>query len=190
MRPTRPSKELPVNRTPRLLALAATAAFLVAVAAGCGSSGGSEGSSDGAAKTTDTATETSGSDAGSDDEASADGAEDCAATADSNNLSGDAVVLFAADQSEQSEADLTEETTAVIATDGASMDPGTLEVAAGTMFGIEAAADASLDAVVIGCAGGQTLVPGTAVGFVITEPGTYPVSLDISGAELGTIVVS
>ena len=47
-----------------------------------------------------------------------------------------------------------------------------------------------IDGVIIGCAGGQTLPPATTIGFVITEPGTYPVSLDVAGTELGTVVVS
>jgi len=184
-----------VNRTRRLLALTAISAFLVTGAAACGSSGGSDGASGDTSKTTaaptDEGTGDTTADAGdSGDTGSADGEQDCAASADSDKLSGDSVVLFAADQSEQSEADLTDEDTAVIAADGTSMDPGTLEVAAGQMFGIKADEGASIDAVVIGCAGGQTLVPGTAIGFVITEPGTYPVSLDITGAELGSVVVS
>jgi hypothetical protein len=33
-------------------------------------------------------------------------------------------------------------------------------------------------------------VPNVAVGFIINEPGSYPVSLDIAGTDLGTIEVS
>lgn len=183
-----------MNRTRRLLALTAIGAFLVAGAAACGSSGGSDGASGDTAKTTaapadDGTGDTTADTPDSSDSGSAGGEQDCAASADSDNLSGDSVVLFAADQSDQSEADLTEADTAVIAADGTSMAPDTVEVEAGKMFGIKADDGAGIDAVVIGCAGGQTLVPGTAIGFVITEPGTYPVSLDITGAELGTIVV-
>lgn len=184
-----------MNRTRRLLALVALGAFLVAGTAACGSSGGSDsGGSDGgsgdAAQTTAAPSDSGTDDTAADTGGGTDGEQDCAASADSDKLSGDSVVLFSADQSEQSETDLTDDQIAVIAADGSSMEPGTLEVEAGQIFGIKADEGASIDAVVIGCAGGQTLVPGTAIGFVITEPGTYPVSLDITGAELGSVVVS
>lgn len=183
-----------MNRTRRLLALTAVGAFLLVGTAACGSSGGSDSSSDGSAQTT---AADSGSDSGTDgttadtEESGGDGGEqDCDATADSNNLSGDSVVLFSADQDELMESDLTDDAIATVAADGSSMDPETIEIGAGEMFGVKAAEGGSIDAVIIGCAGGQTLVPNVAVGFVITEPGTYPVSLDIAGTELGTVVVS
>ena len=69
------------------------------------------------------------------------------------------------------------------------MDPSEIQVEAGAMFGVNAEGG-SIDGVIVGCAGGQTLVPGAAIGFVISEPGTYPVSLDVAGTELGTVVVS
>lgn len=184
-----------MHRPRRLLAATIVGAFLIAGTAACGSSG-SEGSSDEAPETT---VADGGTDAGTDepadepaDEGSSDdgGEQDCEATAESNNLSGDSNVLFAADQDELMESDLTDEDTAVVAADGSSMDPGTIEIGAGEMFGIKAEGGGNIDAVIIGCAGGQTLVPNVAVGFVITEPGTYPVSLDIAGTELGTVVVS
>lgn len=185
-----------MNRTRRLLAVTAVGAFLLTGAAACGSSGGSDSSSgDDSAKTTvadsssDTGTDDTAADEGTDTSDSG-GEQDCDATKQSDNLSGDSVVLFAADQDELSESDLTDEDIAVVAADGSSMDPGTIEVGAGEMFGIEAEAGGSIDAAVIGCAGGQTLVPGVAVGFVITEPGTYPISLDVAGTELGEVVVS
>jgi hypothetical protein len=184
-----------MHRTRRLLALTVVGAFLVVGAAACGSSGGSDGSSDGSPKTTvakdgsDTGTDDTTADTGSSESGPADEA-DCDATADSNNLSGDANVLFAADQDELKESDLTDEHIAVVAADGSSMDPGTIEIGAGEMFGFKAADGGSIDGVIVGCAGGQTLVPGVAVGFVISEPGTYPVSLDVAGTELGTVVVS
>lgn len=183
-----------MNRTRRLLAATAVGAFLLAGTAACGSSGGSEGSSGSdttAAASSDSGTAEGTTDDAADDSSSDDGGEqDCEATADSNNLSGDSVVLFAADQDELMESDLTDEDIAVIAADGSSMEPGTIEIGAGEMFGIQGEAGGSIDAVIIGCAGGQTLVPNVAVGFVITEPGSYPVSLDIAGTELGTIEVS
>jgi len=186
-----------VNRTRRALALAAVGAFLLVGTAACGSSG-SDSSSDDSATTaadsssgSDTGTEATAADSGTDegDGGSADEA-DCDATKDSDNLSGDSNVLFAADQDELMESDLTDDAIATVAADGSSMDPGTIEIGAGEMFGIEAEAGGSIDGVIIGCAGGQTLVPGVAVGFVITEPGTYPISLDVAGTELGTVVVS
>jgi hypothetical protein len=70
------------------------------------------------------------------------------------------------------------------------MDPAELQVEAGTIFGFIGEDGLGIDGVIIGCAGGQTLPPATTIGFVITEPGTYPVSLDVAGTELGTVVVS
>ncbi|HWJ98894.1 MAG TPA: hypothetical protein VNQ33_12095 [Acidimicrobiales bacterium] len=182
-----------MDRTRRLLALTAVGAFLLVGTAACGSSGGSDRSSDDSAKTTvaDGASDTGTGDTAADDGSSGGGDEqDCDATADSNNLSGDSVVLFSADQDELSESDLADDAIATVAADRSSMDPDTIEIGAGEMFGFEAEDGGSLDAVVIGCAGGQTMVPGTAIGFVITEPGTYPVSLDVAGTDLGTVVVS
>lgn len=181
-----------MNRTRRLLAVTAIGAFLLTGAVACGSSSGSDSSGDDTAKTTaaDSSGDTSTDDTAATDESSDDGEADCSATADSNNLSGDSNVLFAADQDALSEADLTEDATAVVAANGSSMDPGTIEIGAGEMFGIKAEGGGSIDAVIIGCAGGQTLVPNVAVGFIINEPGSYPVSLDIAGTDLGTIEVS
>ncbi|WP_421120931.1 hypothetical protein ACE2AJ_06480 [Aquihabitans daechungensis] len=182
-----------MNRTRRLLAATSVGAFLLVGAVGCGSSGGSDSASDDPAETT---VADSTSDTGTDDTASEEpddsGTEeaDCDATADSDNLSGDAVVLFAADQSELTEADLTDETTATISADGSSMEPGTIEIGAGEMFGFVGEDGLGIDGVIVGCAGGQTLPPATSIGFVITEPGTYPVSLDVAGTDLGTVVVS
>ena len=149
-------------RTRRLLATATIGAFLLTGAAACGSSGGSDSSGD-TAKTT---------------------------VADSNYLSGDSVVLFAADQDQATEADITDDAKATISADGSSMDPAELQVEAGTIFGFIGEDGLGIDGVIIGCAGGQTLPPATTIGFVITEPGTYPVSLDVAGTELGTVVVS
>ncbi|MCU1371468.1 MAG: hypothetical protein JWO77_2662 [Ilumatobacteraceae bacterium] len=186
-----------MNRTRRLLAVTAVGAFLLSGAAACGSSGGSDSSS---SDTPTTAAPSSGggsdSDSGSDttaaDSGDAGGTDeaDCDATADSDNLSGDSVVLFSADQSELSEADLTDDAIATISADGSTMDPAELQIGAGEMFGIKAEEGLGIDGVIIGCAGGQTLVPNTAIGFVISEPGTYPVSLDVAGTEVGTVVVS
>jgi hypothetical protein len=198
--PTPPFLERLVNRTRRLPAITAIGAFLLTGAAACGSSSGSDSSGDDSATTAapsssdsgteDTTADTAGDSDDSGDSGDSGGEQDCEATKDSNNLSGDSVVLFAADQDERSESDLTDEDIAVVAADGSSMDPGTIEVAAGEMFGMKAEAGGSIDAAIIGCAGGQTLVPNVAVGFVITEPGSYPVSLDVAGTELGTIEVS
>ena len=177
-------------RTRRLLATAAVGAFLLTGAAACGSSGGSDSSSGDTAETTAADSGTDGTtaeeptDSGGTDEA------DCEATADSNNLSGDSVVLFAADQDQATEADITDDAKATISADGSSMDPAELQVEAGTIFGFIGADGLGIDGVIIGCAGGQTLPPATTIGFVITEPGTYPVSLEVAGTELGTVVVS
>jgi len=181
-----------VNRTRRLLAATAVGAFLLVGVAACGSSSGSDDSS-GATPTT---AADSGSDTGTDDTAAEEPADsgadeaDCDATSSSDTLSRDSVVLFAADQSELTEADITDEATATISADGSSMDPGTIEIGAGEIFGFIGEDGLGIDGVIIGCAGGQTLPPATTIGFVITEPGTYPVSLDVAGTELGTVVVS
>lgn len=183
-----------MHRTRRLLALTAVGAFLLVGTAACGSSGGSDSSSSDDSATTaapsDSGADDTTADTTADDGGSSDGEADCEATADSNNLSGDSNVLFAADQSELMESDLTDDAIATVAADGSSMDPSTIEIGAGEMFGVKAAEGGSIDAVIIGCAGGQTLVPNVAVGFVINEPGTYPISLDIAGTELGEVVVS
>ncbi len=178
-----------MNRTRRLLAITAIGAFLLTGAA-CGSSGSDASSDDPAATTAADGGSDTGTDEGTDEGDTGAGEADCAATAESNNLSGDSVVLFAADQDELRESDLADEDIAVIAADASSMEPGEIEVDAGAMFGIKLEGGGSIDAVIIGCAGGQTLVPNVGVGFVITEPGTYPVSLDIAGTDLGTVVVS
>ncbi len=110
--------------------------------------------------------------------------------ADSNNLSGSSTVLFAGDvDSGATEADITDETTAVISADGSGMEPSALTVEANTMFGIEMEDGGPIDGVIIGCAGGQTITSGMTIGFLITELGTYPVSLEIGGSDVGTIVV-
>ena len=49
---------------------------------------------------------------------------------------------------------------------------------------------ADLDAVKIGCADAQTLLPGSAAGFVIKVPGTYTISLEIAGTVLGTVIAA
>ena len=184
-----------MNRTHRLLATTAVGALLLVGASACGSSGGSEGSSGAADETTVVDTGDTGDTAATDpvDEGEEDTSgeeQDCSATADGSTLSGDSVVLFSADQSDVSEADLTDDAIATVAADGASMDPAELQVEAGAIFGFQNAEGGGLDAVIVGCAGGQTMVPGAPIGFVITEPGTYAVSLDIAGTELGTVVVS
>ncbi len=180
-------------RTRRLLAIAAVGACLLAGATACGSSGGSDSSSGDTAKTTAADSTDSGTDGTAAEEpADTSGTDeaDCEATADSNNLSGDSVVLFAADQDQLTEADIPDDAKATISADGTSMDPAELQVEAGSIFGFIGADGLGIDGVIIGCAGGQTLPPATTIGFVITEPGTYPVSLDVAGTELGTVVVS
>lgn len=106
---------------------------------------------------------------------------------DAESMSRSVTVLFSADsKSGVSSADITAETTMAIQADG-TLSPATLTVAVGQVFGIMPAAGADLDAVKIGCADAQTLLPGSAAGFVITAPGTYPISLEIAGTDLGTI---
>ena len=108
---------------------------------------------------------------------------------DAESMSRSVTVLFSADsKSGVSSADITAETTMTIQDDG-TLSPATLTVAVGQVFGIMPAAGASLDAVKIGCADAQTLLPGSPAGFVITAPGTYLISLDIAGTELGTVTV-
>jgi plastocyanin len=179
-------------RTRRLLATATIGAFLLTGAAACGSSGGSDSSGDTAKTTVADSTDSGTDDTTADEPTDTSGTDeaDCEATADSNNLSGDSVVLFAADQDQATEADITDDAKATISADGSSMDPAELQVEAGTIFGFIGEDGLGIDGVIIGCAGGQTLPPATTIGFVITEPGTYPVSLDVAGTELGTVVVS
>jgi hypothetical protein len=108
---------------------------------------------------------------------------------DAESMSRSVTVLFSADsKSGVNSADITAETTMTIQDDG-TLSPATLTVAVGQVFGIMPAAGASLDAVKIGCADPQTLLPGSPAGFVITAPGTYLISLDIAGTELGTVTV-
>ena len=108
---------------------------------------------------------------------------------DAESMSRSVTVLFSADsKSGVNSADITAETTMTIQDDG-TLSPATLTVAVGQVFGIMPAEGASLDAVKIGCADAQTLLPGSPAGFVITAPGTYLISLDIAGTELGTVTV-
>ena len=184
-----------MNRTRRMLAFAALGALLFAGAAACGTSG-SDDAADGTTTTAapaDTSDTTGASDSTTSsvaDEGSSSGEQDCAATADATTYSGDSVVLFATDQDEQKESEIAADDTVTISADGTSMDPDPMEVEAGKMFGVKVDGYDVIDAVKIGCAGSQTMVPGATIGFIITEPGTYPLSLEIAGTELGTVVVS
>ena len=85
----------------------------------------------------------------------------------------------------QAEADITGDTTLVY--EGGVLSPGSLTVEVNQMFGIHLGADDSLTAVLIGCSGGQTLVPGTTVGYLITEPGTYELVDDLTSEVIGTV---
>lgn len=192
----------------RLIAVAVVA-LLSLGAVGCGSDDDTSGSldettttvsnADGGTGSDDTSTDAGDLDAGSDDPSTDDsedgvdgdvGAPVWSCEADSNNLSGSSTVLFSADvDTGQTEADITDETTAVISADGSGMEPASLTVSVDTVFGITIEEGGSLDGVIIGCAGGQTVGPGMTAGFLITEPGEYPVSLEISGTDVGTIVV-
>ncbi len=108
--------------------------------------------------------------------------------ADSDNLSGSSTVLFSADvDTGQTEADITPDLTMTIS-DGAA-EPDTLTVPVNTMFGVALPADAGVTGIVVGCAGSQTAMPGGTIGFMITSPGTYAVSDELAGVEVGTIVV-
>lgn len=109
---------------------------------------------------------------------------------DAGTMSRSVTVLFSADSSSGvNAADITPATTMSIQADG-TLSPSTLTVAVGQVFGIMPAEGADLDAVKIGCADAQTLLPGSAAGFVITAPGTYTISLDIAGTELGTVTAA
>ena len=109
---------------------------------------------------------------------------------DAGSMSRSVTVLFSTDSaSGVSAADITPATTMTIQADG-TLSPSTLTVAVGQVFGIMPAEGADLDAVKIGCADAQTLLPGSAAGFVIKAPGTYTISLEIAGTELGTITAA
>lgn len=106
---------------------------------------------------------------------------------DAGTMARSVTVLFSADSiSGVDDADITAATTMTIQSDG-TLSPSTLTVAVDQVFGIVPAEGADLDAVKIGCADAQTLLPGSPAGFVITAPGTYPISLEIAGTELGTV---
>jgi hypothetical protein len=116
------------------------------------------------------------------------GAQDCSAdeAAAGDNLSGSAAVLFSADVDfGPTEADITGDTTLVY--EGGVLSPGSLTVEVDQMFGIQLGADDSITAVLIGCSGGQTLVPGTTVGYLVTEPGTYELVDDLTSEVIGTV---
>jgi hypothetical protein len=106
---------------------------------------------------------------------------------DAGSMSRSVTVLFSADSnSGVASADITAETTMTIQADGA-LSPDALTVSVGQVFGIMPAEGSDIDAVKIGCADAQTLLPGSPAGFVIEEPGTYTISLEIAGTELGTV---
>ena len=136
-----------------------------------------------------TADDTTADDASTDDTSpEGGGAQDCSAdeAAAGDNLSGSATVLFSADVDfGPTEADITGDTTLVY--EGGVLSPGSLTVEVNQMFGIQLGADDSLTAVLIGCSGGQTLVPGTTVGYLITEPGTYELVDDLTSEVIGTV---
>lgn len=177
------------------LAAAALALLLPLASVGCGSddepSADSTTTEQAAGDSTDEATDETTDDT-TDDTTDEGGSEAGEATCetDSDKLSGSSTVLFSGDvDTGQTEADITAETTAVVSADGSAMEPSTLTVGVDTMFGIKMDEGGSIDSIVIGCAGGQTIQAGVTIGFMITEPGSYPVSLDMSGTEVGTIVV-
>lgn len=180
-----------MNNNLRRARSALLALGLVFGAAACGSD--DEGAEDDTSSTaaTDEAAEDTTEAPGDEEPAGGEPADEGAACeADPDNLSGSSTVLFTADtDGEANDADITAETTLTVAADGSSMDPASLTVGVNEVFGVLLEAGGSIDAAVIGCAGGQTLVPNVAVGFVITAAGTYPISLDIAGTELGTITV-
>lgn len=179
-----------MTTTPRRASAAFLALGLLFGTVSCGSD------SDGAAdEVTTTAASSDGptadtSSTGGDDEPAGDAPVDCAADeeAGQGNLSSSAAVLFTADtDSGGSDADITPETTLTVSADGTSIDPSTLTVDVGEVFGIVVAEGGNIDGASVGCATGQTILVGTPVGFVITEPGTYPIVLDIGGVEVGTV---
>lgn len=119
----------------------------------------------------------------------ADCSADQQAGIDAESLSRSAIVLFSADsKSGVSYKDITAATTMTIQADG-TLSPATLTVSVGQVFGIMPAEGADIDAVKIGCADAQTLLPGSPAGFVIKAPGTYMISLEIAGTALGTVIV-
>ena len=185
----------------RRAAAAALAVGLLFVTSACSSDSSSTDKTDattpagsGADASTVDSTDDAVAETGSTVEASGDSGlvvTDCAADQEAGiaaeTLSRSVAVLFSADStSGVSFSDITPETTMTIQTDGTLM-PDTLTVAVGQVFGIMPADGADLDAVKIGCADAQTLLPGSPAGFVITQPGTYPISLEIAGTALGTV---
>ena len=174
-------------------ALALTLVFSLAA---CGSDDGDTADdatttavADGTTADDTTADDTTADDASTDDTSpEGGGAQDCSAdeAAAGDNLSGSAAVLFSADVDfGPTEADITGDTTLVY--EGGVLSPGSLTVEVNQMFGIQLGADDSITAVLIGCSGGQTLVPGTTVGYLITEPGTYELVDDLTSEVIGTV---
>ncbi len=181
-----------MTTTLRRSAAAALALGLLFGTFGCGSE--SDGAADEVATTAassdGTTVDTSSTDDADDGGTSGEAPADCAADneAGKDNLSTSAAVLFTADtDSGGSDSDITPETTLTVSADGTSIDPSTLSVDVGEVFGIVVADGGNIDGATVGCATGQTILVGTPVGFVITEPGTYPISLDIAGVEVGNV---
>ncbi len=177
-----------------LFILAAAAALLVGVA-GCSSDDDATtttaAADDATTAPADGSTDDGSTDDDSTDDGSSEAALDCdadrAAGSEASTLSGVTSVLFAADvDSGVSEADITPETTLTMGSDG-QLSPSSLEIGVGEVFGVAAPADADISAIEVGCAGGQTLVGGTTIGFVIKEPGTYEIVEDLSSATIGTV---
>ncbi|MEO6628547.1 MAG: hypothetical protein ABIP03_08240 [Aquihabitans sp.] len=105
-----------------------------------------------------------------------------------DNLSGSASVLFSADVDDgTTDEDIPKELT--LSYDAKVLSPSELTVEVGQRFGVRQLPDTGIGSVKIGCAGGQTSVPNVTIGFVITEPGTYPIVDDMSGTVLGSVTV-
>lgn len=108
---------------------------------------------------------------------------------DSDRLSGSSTVLWVEDSTvPETAADATPATTLTF-TDDSTLSASTLSVEVNQVFAIDAGAITKIHAVIVGCAGGQTITKGQVGAFKITTAGTYEVTDELSSAELATITV-
>lgn len=173
--------------------IAASAFALVLATAGCGSSTSDAASPDATAEADGSTASPAGDDtttvaddgSGDEGEAEAEGNDDAACVADSNELSGSSTVVW-------DDGDVAPELTMTFGDDG-TLSPETLTVPVGERFAIASPAGSDLRAVKVGCAGAQTMPGGITAGFVIDAAGTYAIvdeaANDYAGAEVGTVVV-
>lgn len=99
-------------------------------------------------------------------------------------------VLFQADVEEGGPTwdDITAEVTMTYL-DG-TLTPTHLSVEAGTMIGIAIPDEGRQGDVAIGCSNGRLTLRGSTTGFMIADPGTYPVIDELRDATIGTITAT